>query len=53
MDPNATLAEIRTLVDAQQAGAAIDGARLAELVLALDEWITGGGFLPIAWSGNR
>lgn len=26
-----------------------DAARLAELVLALDGWISGGGFLPFAW----
>lgn len=24
--------------------------RLAELVQALDQWITGRGFLPVAWS---
>ena len=26
-----------------------DGRRLAELVLALNEWITKGGFLPTSW----
>lgn len=26
-----------------------DVARLAELVLALDEWLSKGGFLPRAW----
>lgn len=26
-----------------------DALRLAELVLALDEWIAGGGFLPATW----
>lgn len=26
-----------------------DAARLAELVLGLDEWISGGGFLPRDW----
>lgn len=26
-----------------------DGARLAELVEALNEWITRGGFLPPSW----
>jgi hypothetical protein len=26
------------------------GTRLAELVEALDNWISGGGFLPAAWS---
>lgn len=56
MDPNANLAEQlrlasriveafdneRTLVDA-------DCARLSELVIALNDWIRGGGFLPSAW----
>jgi hypothetical protein len=27
-----------------------DATRLAELVLALNEWITRGGFLPSAWT---
>jgi hypothetical protein len=26
-----------------------DGVRLAELVVALDEWIRKGGFLPYRW----
>jgi hypothetical protein len=26
-----------------------DAARMAELVLALDGWMKGGGFLPRAW----
>lgn len=50
MDPNAALAEIRTLVDACQLGGVIDGDRLVELISALDEWIVDGGFLPAAWS---
>jgi hypothetical protein len=27
----------------------LDATRLAELVLALDEWIRKGGFLPTRW----
>lgn len=30
----------------------LDGLRLAELVLALDGWIRGGGFLPDRWRGT-
>jgi len=26
-----------------------DAARLAELVIALDEWLRRGGFLPVPW----
>jgi len=29
-----------------------DVETLAERVLALDEWITGGGFLPEAWASS-
>jgi hypothetical protein len=48
MDPNATLTEIRALVDANH-HVVMDADRLAELISALDEWITGGGFLPTPW----
>jgi hypothetical protein len=60
MDPNANLTEqrriaarIMKMIDNDQAGSpevAEDGARLAELVQALDEWISKGGFLLLAWS---
>jgi len=30
-----------------------DAQRLAELVQALDGWISGGGFLPAAWRPQR
>jgi hypothetical protein len=52
MDPNATLVEIRTLVaiglseDLDPA----DTHRLLMLVEALDDWLTGGGFLPTNWA---
>lgn len=32
---------------------AIRGARLAELVIALNEWIRKGGFLPRQWPDNE
>lgn len=58
MDPNANLDEqlglARQLIeDSNDFGGEMtkeDGMRLAELVLALDEWIANGGFLPGRWS---
>lgn len=57
MDPNAVLAEIRTLylryvayrtdADSQALDVADD---LAERVEALDAWIVTGGFLPDSWN---
>jgi len=58
MDPNANLSAMRTIaqalvdMDPDTAPAsviAMNAARLAELALAMDEWIRGGGFLPDAW----
>ena len=56
MDPDANLIEQRSLaqaiVDADNQAYDVDpdALRLAELVLALDEWIRGGGFLPANWA---
>jgi len=57
MDPDANLKE--QLLLAQKANK-LDGEltdedaiRLAELVLALDEWIRNGGFLPKLWRTKR
>jgi len=55
MDPDANLAEqvrlATAVVDGKPSGGMTPVAdRLAELVLAMDEWIRGGGFLPAAWS---
>ena len=61
MDPNATLEQIRdlytNLVDLLDEEYAVgrgkfgdDAIRLAELVEALDEWLSNGGFLPKAWA---
>jgi hypothetical protein len=57
MDPNANLAEQlelarriqKTLDRSSYVPVPAQAARLAELVLALDEWITHGGFLPERW----
>lgn len=55
MDPDAALEELRRLAkenlrDTCATFARADSERLSELVLALDDWIRGGGFLPAAWS---
>ena len=54
MDPNANLQEQREIVermldDNSEHIDTGDAVRLADLVQALDEWITKGGFLPDAW----
>ena len=52
MDPNANLLEqlrlARKLVDDD--APSDDAQRLAELVLALDEWLQRGGFMPQRWT---
>jgi hypothetical protein len=54
MDPNATLREIRELLaDPVPADSGLWGSRLerlAELVEALDGWLSKGGFLPDGWT---
>jgi hypothetical protein len=54
-DPNANLAELRSLAPMILSGSfeAHDAERMAELIEALDEWLTKGGFLPDAWKVNR
>lgn len=57
MDPDACLAEILRLAEKQEdrgpgpdyADLVGDLDRMAELVGALDGWISGGGFLPKRW----
>lgn len=58
MDPDAALAELLRLADLvtvggdAQIGARTDRRdtfRMAELVEALDSWLTAGGFLPRRW----
>jgi hypothetical protein len=56
MDPDANLIEQRNIArdliarfDRGENLSDYDAARLAELVIALDEWIIGRGFLPASW----
>jgi hypothetical protein len=51
MDPDATLSEMRELANDLGATGSFEGDadRLAELVQALDEWLSKGGFFPKAW----
>lgn len=50
MDPNANLAEIRKiLAKSDEETSILEYERLAELMEALDNWLSQGGFLPEAW----
>lgn len=49
MDPDFTLAEMIREARADQSEFHDGIHRLAELTLALDEWLRRGGFLPQAW----
>ena len=58
MDPNATLKQLRELVktihdqrDIHLADLTEEAEDMANLVEALDEWMTGGGFKPRDWEG--
>lgn len=64
MDPNANLAEQRELAAKllddslppkyeELSDVADDARRLAELVQALDEWLSDRGFRPAAWKNAR
>ena len=56
MDPNANLAEqldsAKAILAAEDldSDALTDITRLSELVIALDDWIKKGGFLPTDWN---
>jgi hypothetical protein len=59
MDPDKTLEEIEYLCDGiqhcdyvtySQEDKLADGERLAELTIALGEWVANGGYLPAKWS---
>ena len=56
MDPNATLAEIRALIERWQAAGSrgpwteAEADQLIEKVADLDKWITRGGCLPADWA---
>jgi hypothetical protein len=49
MDVNATLARIRELSSPLAVLDADEATELAELISALDEWMSTGGFPPAAW----
>jgi hypothetical protein len=57
MDPDTTLKELRQIANrilkneehSDASVVAIDATSLAERVVALDEWIRNGGFLPKPW----
>jgi hypothetical protein len=55
MDPDANLAELRRIAARVLAAPSIeeidcaDAERIADLVDALDGWLSRGGFLPDAW----
>lgn len=49
MDPDVMLDEMRALAKSDLSEFGDEVHRLAELTLALDEWITKGGFLPADW----
>jgi hypothetical protein len=59
MDPTANLREqLELATDIQQLAVVYEhradqGERLAELVLAFDQWIRSGGFLPDQWASRR
>lgn len=58
MDPDETLRVIRLTarqmeVDSDPAIRAAHALELAEHVAALDEWLSNGGFLPLAWMKGR
>lgn len=50
MDPNTNREEQMELARQLCEGRVGPAARLAELVLALDEWLSRGGFPPRAWT---
>lgn len=59
MDPDAALAELLDLARAHQAelddestSPHADTGRMADLVLALHEWIDRGGYIPTAWQAT-
>lgn len=51
MDPNATLEELREVLQAGETAADIDQVRALVLFSALDDWLSNGGFPPDEWRG--
>ena len=57
MDPDKTLGELRVLTrrlvdSATHPTAADDAVRLPELVKAIDDWLSRGGFAPRPWAAG-
>lgn len=52
MDPNATLRELRNLIESD-GDPEFTFDRVADLFFALDGWISSGGFLPSSWTVKR
>lgn len=46
MDPNATLTQLIILAHHEDR----DAEKMADLIIALDEWLSKGGFLPKRWN---
>lgn len=54
MDPEATLSNMRGLADVITShGDSAYAEELAEAFQALDDWLSKGGFLPVAWEQAR
>ena len=53
MDPNTALAEIRAEVVAILDGDHDRALALAEWFAGLDDWLSGGGFLPDSWKNDQ
>lgn len=51
MDPDATLRRVREIIANMEAHDTTteELCELAQLVDALDQWLSGGGFLPVNW----
>lgn len=49
MDPTETLRQIRAMVRRAECGELYDASDLADLVDALDDWMSRGGFPPKQW----
>jgi hypothetical protein len=49
MDPNAALADIRSILADRAEDGSWDADQLAERINDLDNWLTRGGFLPADW----
>ncbi len=49
MDPDATYEMLKELAEQELAEGDGESDQMAELFLALDKWISDGGFLPKPW----